>query len=103
MALFFHRRYLKGKKGIIKLQALYWMENIVLFTCHDKEIRALVLRVLESRVEHLDQHYATIKDYNHSPVQTLRGNKSICSKSNIGAGGAISTSFNDTESENRTL
>jgi predicted house-cleaning noncanonical NTP pyrophosphatase (MazG superfamily) len=61
---FCHHRYLKGKKGIIKLQALYRMENIVLFARHDKEIRALVLRVLESRVERLDQHYTTIKDYN---------------------------------------
>jgi hypothetical protein len=44
---FCHRHYLKGKKGIIQLQALYRMENIVLFAGHDKETRALVLRVLE--------------------------------------------------------
>jgi len=61
---FCHRRYLKVKKGIIKLQALYRMENIVLFARHDKDIRALVLRVLELRVERLDQQYATIKDNN---------------------------------------
>ena len=103
MALFFHRRYLKGKKGIIKLQALYWMENIVLFTCHDKEIRALVLRVLESRVEHLDQHYATIKDYNLRLLSRLfEAIKAYVQSQTLEWVDNIN-SFNDTESENRTL
>jgi hypothetical protein len=44
----------KGKKGIIKLQAVYWMENVIFFTRNEKEIRELVVKVLEARVKGLD-------------------------------------------------
>jgi hypothetical protein len=48
--------FLKGKKGMIKLQAVYWMENVVFFTCNEKEIREIVVKMLEARVKCLDQH-----------------------------------------------
>jgi hypothetical protein len=51
-----HCHYINGKKGIIKLQALYQMQNLVFFTCNDKEMRALVLKVLEVRVPPLQQN-----------------------------------------------
>jgi hypothetical protein len=49
---------------MIKLQAVYWMENVVFFTCNEKEIRALVVKVLEARVEHLDRRCTAKKEYN---------------------------------------
>jgi hypothetical protein len=54
LLLFLSPSFLKGKKGIIKLQAVYWMENVIFFTRNEKDIRELVVKVLEARVKGLD-------------------------------------------------
>jgi hypothetical protein len=35
-----------------KLQAVYRTENVVFFTCNEKEIGEFIVKVLEARVKH---------------------------------------------------
>jgi hypothetical protein len=60
----YHHRFLKGKKGMIKFQAVYWMANVLFFTRNQKEIRELVVKVLEARVKHVDSCSTARKEYN---------------------------------------
>ena len=62
--LFLSSSLLKGKKGMVKLQAVYWMENVIFFTRNEKEIRELVVKVLEARVKCLDSCCTARKEYN---------------------------------------
>jgi hypothetical protein len=55
-----HHRFLKGKKGMIKFQAVY----VLFFTRNQKEIRELVVKVLEARVKHVDSCCTARKEYN---------------------------------------
>jgi hypothetical protein len=60
----YHHCFLKGKKGMIKFQAVYWMANVLFFTRNQKEIRELVVKVLEARVKHVDSCCTARKEYN---------------------------------------
>jgi hypothetical protein len=62
--LFLSSSFLKGKKGMVKLQAVYWMENVIFITRNEKEIRELVVKVLEARVKCLDSCCTVRKEYN---------------------------------------
>jgi hypothetical protein len=60
----YHHRFLKGKKGMIKFQAVYRMANVLFFTRNQKEIRELVVKVLEARVKRVDSCSTARKEYN---------------------------------------
>ena len=57
-------RFLKGKKGIIKFQAVYQMANVLFFTQNKKEIRELVVKELEAIVKHVHSCCTARKEYN---------------------------------------
>jgi hypothetical protein len=59
-----HHRFLKGEKGMIKFQAVYQMANVLFFTHNQKEIRELVVKVLEARVKHVHSCCTARKEYN---------------------------------------
>jgi uncharacterized protein YceH (UPF0502 family) len=49
---------------MIKFQAVYQMANVLFFTCNQKEIRELVVKVLEARVKRVDSCCTARKGYN---------------------------------------
>jgi hypothetical protein len=49
---------------MIKFQAVYQMANVLFFTHNQKEIRELVVKVLEARVKHVHSCCTPRKEYN---------------------------------------
>ncbi len=49
---------------MIKFQAVYRMANVIFFTRNEKEIRELVVKVLEARIKHVDSCCTARKEYN---------------------------------------
>jgi len=88
-------------KGMIKFQAVYQMANVLFFTHNQKEVRELVVKVLEARVKHVDSCCTARKEYNLNLLyRFFQAKKNFNSKSNIRASGALSASVDSLEPKN---